>query len=98
MLDVKLANKPKSFHRTGFVDFHELFISYLNAFIKKKLRLNTYISSSLYELDQELPKGQMYQNDSDPCDTFSNFYRLVVDKNGPLKFKNVPLMTKELSD
>ena len=42
-------------------------------FFNKKLRLNTNISSSLYELDQELPKGQMYQNDNDSCDTFTNF-------------------------
>lgn len=67
-------------------------------FFNEKLRLNTNISSSFYELDQELPKGQMYQNDNDSCDTFTNFYRSVVDKNGPLKFKNVPLMTKELND
>ena len=42
----------------------------------------------------------MYQNDNDPCNTFTSVYRSVFNKQAPLKFKRVranqaPFMTKE---
>ena len=44
----------------------------------------------------------MYKNDNDPCDTFTNAYRLVVDRHATLYSKKVranhaPFITKGLS-
>ena len=60
-------------------------------------------SSFLYELDQELLKGDMYKNNRHMFSKFTETFRRVLDKHVPLKTKRVrgnqsPFMTKELSE
>ena len=56
----------------------------------------------LYELDQELSKGSIYNEKHNLCHVFTNIFRMVLDKHAPIKKKIVrgneaPFMTKELS-
>ena len=46
-------------------------------------------SSFLYELDQELLKGDLYKNNRDKFSTFTETCRRVLDKRAPLKMKSV---------
>ena len=92
----------------GPSDYYKLVISFSNAYLKKttvktieyRNHKNFNNSIFLYDLNQELAKGLMYQNGSDPCNTFTSVYRSVFNKQAPLKFKRVranqaPFMTKE---
>ena len=46
-------------------------------------------SSFLHELDQELLKGDMYENNRDMFSTCTETFRRVRDKHAPLKTKRV---------
>ena len=56
----------------------------------------------LHDLDQELLKDEMYKSNNEMYSSFTKVFRLVLDKDAPLKVKKVrgnrgPFMTKELS-
>ena len=62
-----------------------------------------YLENFLYDLDQELLKGEMYKssNSIEMYSSFTKVYRKVLDKHAPLKVKKIrgnqaPFMTKEL--
>ena len=43
----------------------------------------------LYELDQELLKGDMYKNNRNIFSTFTETFRRVLDKHAPLETERV---------
>ena len=112
---ILLTNRPRSFLKTGIFetglsDHHKLILSFFRSYFSrippKTIQYRKYKtfkeSSFLYELDQELLKGDMYKNNRDMFSTFTETFRRVLDKHAPLKTKRVrgnqsPFMTKELS-
>ena len=114
-VDVMLTNRPRSFHKTsiietGFSDHHNMISSFFRThFERLKSKKIEYInykkfyqSNFLFELDQELLKGKMYETQNDMFTTFTDVFRSVIDKHAPLKTKIIrgnqaPFMTKALS-
>ena len=114
-IDILLTNRLRSFLKTGIFetglsDHHKLILSFFRSCFSrippKTIQYRKYKtfkeSSFLYELDQELLKGDMYKNNRDMFSTFTETFRRVLDKHAPLKTKRVrgnqsPFMTKELS-
>ena len=112
---ILLTNRPRSFLKTGIFetglsDHHKLILSFFRSYFSrippKTIQYRKYKtfkeSPFLYELDQELLKGDMYKNNRDMFSTFTETFRRVLDKHAPLKTKRVrgnqsPFMTKELS-
>ena len=113
--DVMLTNRPRSFHKTsiietGFSDHHNMIPSFFRTHFErlksKKIEYRNYKkfyqSNFLFELDQELLKGKMYETQNDMFTTFTDVFRSVIDKHAPLKTKIIrgnqaPFMTKALS-
>ena len=113
-IDILLTNRPRSFLKTGIFetglnDHHKLILSFFRLYFSwippKTIQYRKYKtfkeSSFLYELDQELLKGDMYKNNRDMFSTFTETFRRVLDKHAPLKTKRVrenqsPFRAKEL--
>ena len=114
-IDVMLINRPRSFHHTSFIetgmsDCHKLILSLFRAFFKripaKTIECRNFSKFSpeafLHELDQELNKGIIYNNQDKQYDLFSDILRTILDHHAPLKTKSIrgnqaKFMTKELS-
>ena len=110
-VDVLLTNRPRCFHKTGifetgFRDHHKLILSvFCSYFIRIPPRTIEYRNYKtfnetvfLHELDQELPKGEMYKSNNEIYSTFAKVFRLILDKHASLKVKQVRgNMAKELS-
>ena len=114
-IDVMLTNRPKCFQKTavietGLSDYHKMILSFFRThYVRlppKKLEYRDYKNFDkdkfLFELDQELLKGEMYKGGNDMSSTFTNVFRSVLDKHAPLKTKTLrgnqaPFMTKTLS-
>ena len=114
-INVLLTSRPSSFHKTGvfetgFSDHHKLILSvFLSYFIRippKNIEQRNYKNLNetvfLHDLDQELLKGEMYKSNNEMYSTFTKVFRLLLEKQAPLKVKKVrgkqsPFMTKELS-
>ena len=112
-IDILLTNRrflKTGIFETGLSDHHKLIVSFFRSYFSrtppKTVQYRKYEiikeSSFLYELGQELLKGDMYKNNRDMFSTFTEAFRRVLDKHEPLKTKRVrgnqsPLMTKELS-
>ena len=114
-VDVMLTNRPRSFQKTAIIETglsnrYKLIVSFFRTHFArlppKKSEYRNYkkidSKSFLYELDQELLKGEMYKDHSDKFSAFTNVFRNVLDKYSPLKTKTIsgnhaPFMTKNLS-
>ena len=114
-IDVLLTNRPRNFHKTGileigFSDHDKLILSvFRSCFIRippKTIEYRNYRNFNgtifLHDLDQELLKDEMYKSNNEMYSSFTKVFRLVLDKDAPLKVKKVrgnrgPFMTKELS-
>ena len=112
-IDVWLTNRPRSFHKTGIFetgisDHHKVsvFRSYFLRIPPKMIEYRNYKIFNetvfLHDLDQELLNGEMYKRNNKMYSTFTNVFRLVLDKYAPPKVIKVrgnqgPFMTKELS-
>ena len=100
LIGVPLTNKSRCFHHTttfetGLSDCHKLILTFFKAYFKKlppkniehrnykKLNENNF----LYELDQELSKGSIYNEKHHLCHVFTNIFRMVLDKHAPIKKK-----------
>ena len=110
-----LTNRPRCFHKTsifeiGISDHHKLilsfFLSYFTRIPPKTIEYRKYKtfdkSKYLHDLDQELLKGAMYQNNEEMYSNFTRIFQNVINKHAPLKQKKVrgnhaPFMTKDLS-
>ena len=60
------------------------------------------MKSFLFELGQELLKGEMYKGHDNKCSAFTNVFRNVLDKHAPVKPNTIrgnhaPFMTKNIS-
>ena len=110
-----LTNRPRCFHKTsifeiGISDHHKLILSFFRSYFtripSKTIEYRKYKtfdnSKSLHDLDQELLKGAMYQNNEEMYSNFTRIFQNVINKHAPLKQKKVrgnhaPFMTKDLS-
>ena len=101
-IDILLTNWPRSFSKTGTLetglsDYHKFILSFFRSYFSKNppkfmqcRKCKTFNESSfLYELDQELLKGDLYKNNRDKFSTFTETCRRVLDKRAPLKMKSV---------
>ena len=99
-IDVLLTNRPGSFHKTGIFEtgisnHHKLilsvFRSYFTRIPPKTIEYRNYKNFNetvfLHDLDEELLKGEMCKNNNEMYSTFTKVFRLVLDKNAPLKVK-----------
>ena len=109
-----LTNRTRSFLKTviietGLSDHHKLVVSYFRTHFArlppKKFEYRNYrkfdSKSFLCELDQELPKGEMYKDHNDKFSAFTDVFRYELDKHAPLKTKtirgnHVPFMIKNI--
>ena len=114
-IDIMLTNRPTSFHKTsifetGTSDHHKLIISFFRSYFTRipsktiEYRKHKTFDKSkfLHDLDQELLKGAIYQNNEEMCSIFTRIFQNVLNKHAPLKQKKVrgnhaPFMTKDLS-
>ena len=98
LINVMLPNRPRSLHHsslieTGLSDCHKLILSFLRAFFKqipaKTIEYRNYSKFSpeafLHELDQELNKGIIYNNQDKQYDLYSDIFRTILDHHTPLK-------------
>ena len=114
-IDVLLTNESRCFHdtatfETGLNDCHKLILTFFKAYFKKFPQKNIEYrnyknfneNNFLYELDQELSKGSIYNEKHHQHDIYTNILRIVPDKHAPIKKRilrvnEAPFMTKELS-
>ena len=114
-IDIMLTNRPKIFHKTsifetGISDHHKLiplfFRSYFIRIPPKTIEHRKYKTFDnnkiLHDLDQELLKGAIYQNNEDMYSNFARIFQNILNKHAPLKQKKIrgnhaPFMTKDLS-
>ena len=114
-IDVFLANRTRRFHNTaitetGISDHHKLitsfFRSHFDKFYRKKVGYRNCkkfnVTIFLRDLDQKMIQGEMYKYNNDMYSTFSDIFRLVLDRHVPLKWKVIrktqgSFMTKDLS-
>ena len=66
------------------------------------LLIENHKSKFLHDLDEELLKGAIYQNNKEMYSIFRRIFQNVLNKHAPLKQKEVwgshaPFMTKDLS-
>ena len=103
-IDVLLTNIPRSFQKTniletGLSDYHKMILSIFRSYFAKipsklieyRNYKKFYLENFLYDLDQELLKGEMYKS-SNSIEMYSSFmkvYRKVLDKHAPLKVKKI---------
>ena len=110
-----LKNRPRSFYKTsifetGISDHHRLILSFFRSYFTrippKSIEYRKYKtfdkSKFLHDLDQELLKGAIYQNNEEMYSSFTRIFQNVLNKYAPLKQKkvwgnNAPFMTKDLS-
>ena len=101
-LDILLKNRPRSFLKTGIFETglsndHKLILSVFRSYFLRippdTIQYRKYKTfkefSFLYELNQELLKGDIYKNNRDMFSTFAETFRRVLDKYAPLKAKGV---------
>ena len=102
-LDILLKNRPRSFLKTrifetGLSDDHKLILSVFRSYFSRippeTIQYRKYKTfkefSFLYELNQELLKGDIYKKkNTDMFSTFTETFRRVFDKYAPLKAKKV---------
>ena len=114
-IDVLLTNRPGSFHKTGIFEtgisnHHKLILSVFHSYFThippktNEYRNNKTFNETVFihDLDQELLKGEMYKSNNEIYSTFTEVFRLVLDKHTPIKVRKVrgnqgPFMTKERS-
>ena len=116
-IDVLLTNRPRSFRKTsiletGLNDYHKMILSVFRSYFAKippkSIEYRNYkkfsLENFLYDLDQELLKGEIYKssNSIEMYSSFTKVYRKVLDKHAPLKVKKIRgnqalFMIKELS-
>ena len=114
-IDILLTNRPRSFHKTsifktGISDLHKLILSFFRSYFTriqpKTIEYRKYATFDkgkfLHDLDQELLKGAIYQNNEGMYSIFTRIFQNVLNKHAPLKQKKVrgnhaPFMTKDLS-
>ena len=111
--DIMITNKSKCFQKTstvttGLSDCHKMIVTSLKAYFKKlppkKIVYREYKifeeNTFLYELDQNMIKGEFYAQ-NDPYNGFTNTFTNIANKYAPLKKKiargnDAPFMTKGL--
>ena len=114
-IDIILTNRPRSFHETGIFetvisDHHKLilsiFCSYFLRIPPKTIEHRKYKifdnNKFLHDVDQELLKGAIYQNNEEIYSIFTRIFQNVLNKHAPLNQKKIqrnhaPFMTKDLS-
>ena len=114
-IDIMITNRPGSFCKTnvfetGISDHHKLILSFFRSYFTrippKTIEYRKYKtfdkSKFLRDLDQELLKGAIYQNNEEMYSIFTRIFQNVLNKHAPIKQKKVrgnhaPFMTKDLS-
>ena len=92
-----LTNRPRSFHKssifeTGISDHHKLILSFFCSYFSRIPPENieyrkykaSYKNKFLHDLDQELLKGAIYQNNEEMYSSFSRIFQNVLNKHAPL--------------
>ena len=110
-VEVMLTNRPRSFHKigifeTGISKHHKLIISFLSSYFTriapKTIECGKYKTFEknkfLHDLDQELLKRAIYQNNDEMYSIFTRIFQNVLNKHSPhAQINHAPFMTKDLS-